>query len=378
MENHNLEETEITADLVYQSVDPSDFNAMLEVDRYNDRTTAFDKIISATHNHFWDPMDTKYIDFSVPFDVDNEYMINPDQDVDLSVIGDLLNEKDKIRLVNMNVHWSLSSILHGEQGALNLSSSLCHILKDPGAQEYAANQTREEARHVAGFSRYIHARWGQPMVVGPALGNLLNELVNSKIVWKKLVGMQMLVEGLAMGAFATFYRQGNDPLLTKLMQLVMTDEAFHHKFGKIWADRTIPNISPEERDKIEDWSWEVFHVLLYNLSSPEQKKPTYEALGLDWKMVQERFIDALTNDEIRRRMSDNDNIFRVLVKTLFNAGIITDRTAYKYAPFVDLYELEAEGTSMVGDEIAEEGIKYLMAINGDNGPVFNFNQTAAE
>ena len=45
MENHNLEETEITADLVYQSVDPSDFNAMLEVDRYNDRTTAFDKII---------------------------------------------------------------------------------------------------------------------------------------------------------------------------------------------------------------------------------------------------------------------------------------------------------------------------------------------
>jgi hypothetical protein len=95
-------------------------------------------------------------------------------------------------------------------------------------------------------------------------------------------------------------------------------------------------------------------------------------------MVQERFIDALTNDEIRRRMSDNDNIFRVLVKTLFNAGIITDRTASKYAPFVDLSELEAEGTSMVGDEIAEEGIKYLMAINGDNGPVFNFNQTAAE
>ncbi|MEE3080794.1 MAG: ferritin-like domain-containing protein, partial [Pseudomonadota bacterium] len=111
MENHNLEETEITADLVYQSVDPSDFNAMLEVDRYNDRTTAFDKIISATHNHFWDPMDTKYIDFSMPFDVENEYMINPDQDVDLRVIGDLLNEKDKIRLVNMNVHWSLSSIL---------------------------------------------------------------------------------------------------------------------------------------------------------------------------------------------------------------------------------------------------------------------------
>ncbi len=56
--------------------------------------------------------------------------------------------------------------------------------------------------------------------------------------------MQMLVEGLAMGAFATFYNQINDPLGKKLMQLVMTDEAFHHKFGKIWADRTIPNLTP--------------------------------------------------------------------------------------------------------------------------------------
>lgn len=379
METPHHEDMDITADPAYQSVDPSDFGAMIDVDRYNDRSPAFDKIISATHNHFWDPMDAKYIDFSQPFDVENEYMLNPDQDVDIRVVGDLLSEKDKIKLVNMNVHWALSSILHGEQGALNLSSSLCHILKDPGAQEYAANQTREEARHVAGFSRYIHARWGKPMPVGPALGNLLHELVNSKLVWKKLVGMQMLVEGLAMGAFATFYRQGRDPLMIKLMQLVMTDEAFHHKFGKIWADRTIPNISADERDKIEDWSWEVFHVLLYNLASPEQKKPIYETVGLDWQAVQERFIEVLTNDEIKRRMEDNDNIFRVLVKTLLNAGIITDRTASKYAPFVNFSELEAEGSHMVGDEIAEEGIKYLMSINGDEGPAFDFSdQTAAE
>ena len=85
----------------------------------------------------------------------------------------------------------------------SLSASLCHILRDPGAQEYAANQTREEARHVTGFSKYIQARWGKPVPVGPALGNLLNELVSSPLVWKKIVGMQMLVEGLAMGAFAT-------------------------------------------------------------------------------------------------------------------------------------------------------------------------------
>ena len=62
-----------------------------------------------------------------------------------------------------------AAVLHGEQGALNLSASLCHVLKDQGAQEYAANQTREEARHVTAFARYIRARWGEPTPCGPVL-----------------------------------------------------------------------------------------------------------------------------------------------------------------------------------------------------------------
>ena len=63
-------------------------------------------------------------------------------------VANKLSEKQKIKLNNESFRWTLSQILHGEQGALSLSASLCHILKDPGAQEYAANQTREEARHV--------------------------------------------------------------------------------------------------------------------------------------------------------------------------------------------------------------------------------------
>ena len=115
-------------------------------------------------------------------------------------------------------------------------SSLSLILVDPGAQEYAANQAREEARHVAGFSKYVEKRWGTPLRCGPTLANLLDEVVRAPEVYKKLVGMQMLIEGLAMGAFATIHSQTRDPLLRRLVQLVMTDEAFHHKFGKIWAE----------------------------------------------------------------------------------------------------------------------------------------------
>src|SRR6185312_17220909 len=88
-----------------------------------------------------------------------------------------LGEGQKIRLANQIQRWNLSNILHGEQGALSLSASLCDILLDPGAQEYAANQAREEARHVAAFGRYIAVRWGEPLPIGPVLGDLLRELV---------------------------------------------------------------------------------------------------------------------------------------------------------------------------------------------------------
>jgi hypothetical protein len=200
--------------------------------------------------------------------------------------------------------------------------------------------------------------------VGPALGNLLNELVSSPLVWKKIVGMQMLVEGLAMGAFATFFKETRDPLCKHLMQLVMTDEAFHHKFGKIWADRTIPHLSKGEHEQIEDWAAQVFQVLLYNLGSPDQKAWIYQELGLDPVWCQQAFMEAITDTAIREEMQEATNIFRVLVKTLLKAGIITDRTKPIYAAYLDMHELYNEGDRMVGDDIAEEGIKYLLQLNG--------------
>ncbi len=355
----------ITKDSAYNAVDPQDFPAMIAPERYGSRSAAFDRIIAASHEHFWDPLDKKYIDFSAPFDMTTEYLVNPDFNTDLkTAIGGKLDEAGKIKLVNLDILWAMSSILHGEQGALSLSASLCHILRDPGAQEYAANQTREEARHVTAFSQYIKARWGQPMPAGPALASLLGEMVNSPLVWKKIVGMQMLIEGLAMGAFAMLYKEGRDSLLRQLCQLVMTDEAFHHKFGKIWADRTIPALSPAEHELIEDWAAQVFQVLLFNLSSPNQKAPIYRAVGLDPEWCQGAFMEAITDTFIRRELSKSTNVFRVLVKTLINAGIITDRTRPVYAAYIDLAELHAEGERMIGDEIAEEGIKYLLALNG--------------
>ena len=356
----------ITKDVIYDAVAPDDFESMLELDRYNARSTAFDKIISATHDHFWDPLDKKYIDFDEPFDMENEPLLPEDMIISLStdyVSNHLSDPKTRTRFINQSTLRSFSSILHGEQGALNLSASLCHVLKDQGAQEYAANQTREEARHVTAFAKYIKARWGRPVECGPTLKALLVDIIGSPEVYKKIIGMQMLVEGLAMGAFATFFNNIRDPMGKKLLQLVMTDEAFHHKFGKIWADRTIPHLTEAEHEIIETWAAHCFQTLLFNLVSPSQQRDLYEEFGLDPDRVIAEMAEMVTDETRRENMKEQTNIFRVLVKTLLNAGIITDRTKAFYAMYVDIEELRGEGDRMVGDDIAEEGIKYLQEIN---------------
>lgn len=356
-------EQAITHDPAYDAVAPDDFAAMLAVARYGRRSDAFDAIIGATHDHFWDPYNPAYLDFAQQFDLDREPVVALERFPELNCAATAhFDERQKIRLANEVQRWNLSNILHGEQGALSLSASLCDILLDPGAQEYAANQTREEARHVAAFGRYIAVRWGTPHPVGRLLGDFLSDIVATPLVYKKLIGMQMLLEGLAMGAFANLHAHARDPLLKRLVQLVMTDEAFHHKFGKIWADRTLPNLSRDEHERVEDWAAEVFQTLLFNLSSIAQRGYIYEQFGLDPTALRESVREAFAGGR-KRAMRESTNVFRVLVKTLFKAGIVTERTIHVYAAWIDTEAMTAEGDAMVGDAIAAEGIEYLREIN---------------
>jgi hypothetical protein len=198
---------------------------------------------------------------------------------------------------------------------------------------------------------------------GEALKALLVEIIHAPEVYKKIIGMQMLVEGLAMGAFANGYKYNRDPLARKLFQLVMTDEAFHHKFGKIWADRTVPQLSESERNIVEDWAAHCAQSLIFNNGSPQQQQVIYGKFGLDPERVIADIMERRKSRDPKKRFRGETNIFRVLIKTLLNAGLITDRTRKFYASYVELDELKAEGTRMVGDDIAEEGIRYLQAIN---------------
>jgi len=132
---------------------------------------------------------------------------------------------------------------------------------------------------------------------------------------------------------------------------------------KIWADRTIPKLSKEEHEIVENWAAHCFQTLLFNLINPEQMKSVYASVGIDWQAAHVSLLEAITDEHRRERMRQGTDIFRVLIKTLLKAGIITDRTKSFYAMYVDMEELRAEGDHMIGDDIAEEGIRFLQTVN---------------
>src|SRR5262249_25274026 len=157
----------------------------IEVERYGRRSTDFDEIIARTEEHFWNPDDSDYIRWDDAWP-DDEPIVPLSFVPELhSAVADKLDDRQKVALANANACWTLSNILHGEQGALSLSTSLCDMFIDPGAQEYAANQVREEARHVHAFTNYMRARFGGAVFpVGDTLGALLDTLVHSDVVYK--------------------------------------------------------------------------------------------------------------------------------------------------------------------------------------------------
>jgi hypothetical protein len=354
-------------DRAFRVVHPSNFARLIEPTRYGTRSASFDAVIKATHGHFWDPLDKRYLNFDEPFDVEHEFLGRPEAfafELKIPKIAARLTHAQKVRLTNDSVHWFLSQILHGEQGGLTMSATLCQLLEDPGAQEFAANQAREEARHVVAFARYIRARWGEPLPCGVTLARVIDSLVQTNELYQKIVGMQMLIEGIAMGTFTYFHENTADPLLKRMLKFVMADEAGHHKFSKLWASNTVHKLTPAERTTVERWAAATFVDLILNLVTATQKRMIYANVGLDWRWVQKTLLEELDGYEmLRDEMKENNNVFRVLVKTLLQAGLITPYTEGIYRTWLDLDELRKEDSSMAGDGIAADGVRELEEIN---------------
>ena len=127
--------------------------------------------------------------------------------------------------------WTLSQFLHGEQGALVCTAKIVETVPWIDAKYYASTQGMDEARHVEVFAKYLQDKWGGEYPVNAHLKMLLDDIVSDTRWDMTYLGMQIMVEGLALAAFGFMQQMTTEPLLKKLLRYVMSDEARHVAFG---------------------------------------------------------------------------------------------------------------------------------------------------
>jgi len=164
-----------------------------------------------------------------------------------------LTPKEKVRLRHGQVSLQLSQFLHGEQGALIVASQLVGGVPWIDAKYYAGTQTMDEARHVEVFSRYVHEKLEWEWPITESLKELLDATIQDGRWDFKYLGMQILIEGLAMAAFGTLYQVVQEPLLKDLLRYVMRDESRHVAFGVLSLADYYQDMAPSELRDREDF-----------------------------------------------------------------------------------------------------------------------------
>ena len=203
------------------------------------------------------------LDWSI--DVDVEKSVKEDQaligtGIDASMyIGTPVEkwaEKEWLEFGVQSRNWSLSQFMHGEQGALICTAKIVETVPWYDAKLYASTQVVDEARHVEVFARYLEEKLGGEFQVNAHLRMLLDDIVNDSRWDMTYLGMQVMVEGLALAAFGFMHQFTNEPLLKKLLRYVMSDEARHVAFGVLSLKECYDQMTDAEMKDRQEFAFE--------------------------------------------------------------------------------------------------------------------------
>jgi hypothetical protein len=152
--------------------------------------------------------------------------------------------------------WTLSQFLHGEQGALLCTAKIVETVPWYDAKLYASTQTMDEARHVEVFHRYIDEKLGGGFQVNAHLRMLLDDIIADSRWDMTYLGMQVMVEGLALAAFGFMHQMTEEPLLKQLLRYVMSDEARHVAFGVLSLKEVYDGMTDAEMKDRQEFAFE--------------------------------------------------------------------------------------------------------------------------
>ena len=217
--------------------------------------------------------------------------------------------------------WGTSQFLHGEQGALLVASQLASCAPTFNAKLYAASQTFDEARHVEVFARYLRHVSGVEYPVNKNLKALIDKILSDPRWDLKFIGMQIIIEGLALAAFQTTKETSNCPLLRSLVHYIIRDEARHVTFGVNYLEDFLKTLSEEEVEDRAMFAYEACVVMRDRIINTE--------LPARWFGISEEEIIAMVvNDETQDMFTNL--LFSRVMPNLKRIGLLTDKVLPLY------------------------------------------------
>jgi len=272
-----------------------------------------------------------------------------------------LSDKELIRMqLHMN-SFMLSQFLHGEQGALLATAKIVQSVPWEEAKFYAANQVADEARHVEVYHRYLTEKLGISYGVNDQLRQLLDHILCDARWDITFLGMQIMVEGLALAAFGvTRMQMADEPLIQDLIGRVMADESRHVAFGVLsLSDLYTNQMTSAELKEREEFVIEATHLLRNRLLM----EAVFERL--DWDVPV--WVEWAKNTPFM--IGFRQMMFSKIVPNLRRLGLLTPRVREEYAR-LDLLKFENFKDSVEEPEVTppHELVELMMQFMAANQP----------
>jgi P-aminobenzoate N-oxygenase AurF len=282
-------------------------------------------------------------------DVDPENPMGMD-DVYIAIYGsdmwERMTPQEQARLRHHVQAWQISQFLHGEQGALICAAKIVETVPDIDSKFYAATQVMDEARHVETYSRYLHEKLELAYPCTDPLKELLTQTVNDSRWDFTYLGMQVLIEGLALAAFGLIRDLARDPLASAINAYVMQDEARHVAFGRLALRDLYPQLTDVERGEREEFVVEACYLMRDRFLGEQ----VWERLELPPEETKRWVEDAPLMQQFRRLL------FARIVPTIKDIGLWGEKVQRAYADMgvLEFADIDPGAASNEDERFAEE------------------------
>lgn len=242
--------------------------------------------------------------------------------------------------------WQFSQFLHGEQGAMICSARIVESVPDLDAKFYAATQTMDEARHAETYARFLQEKVGLVYPINPHLKALLDDTLSDGRWDMPYLGMQVLIEGLALAAFGTLRDLTTKPLPKQILAYVMQDEARHVAFGRIALRDYYAQLTSAEREEREEFVVEGCYLMRDRFRQQE----VWENMGLDVQACLSA-VDASPYYQAYQSL-----LFQRIVPCVKDIGLWGPKVQKAYADMgvLDLAGIDLDALMKHDEDVAEQ------------------------